>query len=287
MEHHGGRRVTCKPSSGRRLKCASEELTGERYGSLYGSVTLDSCAGIDSSVTADASLSAPAGWGCESRASFSLDATERILFSLAQAVEQRDHQTAGHCERLAFISVAMGMAMGLNRGQLLTLYRGGYLHDLGKVGISDSILFKPGKLTASEWVIMQSHTTRGEEICRPLPSLQPVLPMIRHHHERWDGGGYPDGLSGSQIPLSARIVQIADIYDALVSERPYKRGLSQDEALRTLREETAKGWRDPDLVAIFFRLHDKVIAQIAEYAGNADRSLEALRLALAGLEQIV
>ncbi len=216
-----------------------------------------------------------------------IDPTESILFALAQAVEQRDTQTAGHCERLAFIAVAIGMAMGLDRPKLLTLYRGGYLHDVGKVGIPDSILYKPGKLTAEEWITMRSHTTRGEEICRPLHSLRPVLPIIRHHHERWDGGGYPDGLCGDQIPLLARIVQIADIYDALISVRPYKPALSQAEALQIMRDETGMGWRDPEIMSVFFRLHEKVIARIAEYTSGADRNLEAMRDALATLDSVI
>src|ERR1039458_5519140 len=156
---------------------------------------------------------------------------EVILFALSQVVEQRDKHTAGHCERLAFISVAMGTAMGLDRPDLLALYRGGYLHDIGKVGIPDSILFKPGKLTAEEWVTMRTHTVRGEEICRHLKSLSTVLPIIRHHHERWDGSGYPDGLRGDQIPLLARVLQIADIYDALTYERPYKPAFPPAEAI--------------------------------------------------------
>lgn len=223
----------------------------------------------------------------QARNEFAIDPTESILFALAQAVEQRDHQTAGHCERLAFVGVALGMALGLDRPQLLTLYRGGYLHDIGKVGIPDSILFKPGKLTAQEWVTMRSHATRGEEICRPLASLQPVLPIIRHHHERWDGSGYPDGLSGDQIPLLARIVQVADIYDALISPRPYKPALSRAEALRIMSEETERGWRDPEVVGLFLQLHEKVISRIADYTTGADRNLEAMRGALASLQMVM
>src|ERR1035438_9036869 len=139
----------------------------------------------------------------------------------SRAFEQRDANTGGHCERLAFTGVALGIALGLDRMSLLALYRGGYLHDVGKVGIPDCILFKPGKLTEDEWVTMRSHTVRGEEICGHLKSLSTVLPIIRHHHEKWDGSGYPDGLRGNQIPLLARVLQIADIYDALTSERPY------------------------------------------------------------------
>jgi len=218
---------------------------------------------------------------------FAISETEGILFALAQAVEQRDRQTAGHCERLAFISVALGMAMGLDRANLLALYRGGFLHDVGKVGIPDSILFKPGRLTADEWVTMRSHTARGEDICRHMGSLLPVLPIIRHHHERWDGSGYPDGLRGAQIPHLARIVQVADIYDALISARPYKPAFPPVEALRILQEETDHGWRDPEIVALFFKLHEGVILKIAEYTTGADRNLEAMRNTLASLQSVL
>jgi putative two-component system response regulator len=220
----------------------------------------------------------------EPASDFEINETESILFALAQAVEQRDHQTAGHCERLAFISVAMGMAMGLGRAKLLALYRGGFLHDVGKVGIPDSILFKPGALSADEWVTMRSHTTRGEDICRHLASLSPVIPIIRHHHERWDGSGYPDGLRGEQIPQLARIVQVADIYDALISPRPYKPAFVPSDALRTLREEADRGWRDPEIVNLFFSLHEGVISKIAEYTTGADRNLEAMRNTLMTLQ---
>jgi putative two-component system response regulator len=215
---------------------------------------------------------------------FAIDETEGILLALAQAVEQRDQQTAGHCERLAFISVALGMAMGLERAKLLALYRGGFLHDVGKVGIPDSIMFKPSALTADEWVTMRSHTVRGEEICRNLSSLRPVLPIIRHHHELWDGSGYPDGLRGARIPLLARIVQVADIYDALISARPYKPAFAPQDALRIIQEETDRGWRDPEVVTLFFAMHEGVISRVAEFTTGTDRNLEAMRDTLANLQ---
>jgi putative two-component system response regulator len=152
----------------------------------------------------------------------SLEEAESILFTLAQSVEQRDRCTGRHCQRLAAYSVALGNALGLSRGELVALYRGGYLHDIGKIAIPDAILFKKGFLNDEEWFVMRSHTIKGEEICRPMKSLAPVLPIIRNHHERWDGSGYPDGLQGEGIPLLARILQVADIYDALITERPYK-----------------------------------------------------------------
>jgi putative two-component system response regulator len=206
--------------------------------------------------------------------------TELIFFALAQAVEQRDLHTASHCERLAFISVAMGVASGLEHEDLLVLYRGGYLHDIGKVGIPDSILFKPGRLDRNEWDIMTTHTMRGVEICRHMRSLAPVVPIIRHHHERWDGSGYPDGLVGEETPLLARLVQIGDIYDALTSVRPYKKAVSPAQALRIIGEETARGWRDPAVVERFLKLHKDVIAKADQFIVGSDRSLEAMRAAL-------
>jgi putative two-component system response regulator len=206
--------------------------------------------------------------------------TEQTLFALAQAVEQRDSVTAGHCERLAFISVAMGVFMGLERVDLLALYRGGYLHDIGKVGIPDSILFKRGKLNEEEWKVMRTHPVCGVEICRHLQTLSPVIPVVRHHHERWNGTGYPDGLSGEEIPLTARVLQIADIYDALTSPRPYKAAFSPAKALQVIREETERGWCDPTLVDIFFTLHKDVISKAAEYSAGNDRNLESMRAAV-------
>lgn len=180
-----------------------------------------------------------------------LDDSEAVLFSLAQSVEGRDPELGQHCERLALMCAAMGVSLGLPPQDILALQRGGYLHDIGKVAVPDSILFKPGKLTVEEWNVMQSHTERGEKICSGMKSMAAVLPIIRHHHERWDGSGYPDKLSGEQIPLLARILQIADIYDALTTVRSYKPALSPEAAIRILREEAAQGWRDPRLVELF------------------------------------
>jgi putative two-component system response regulator len=215
------------------------------------------------------------------------DRTEEILFALALAVEQRDSVTAGHCQRLALTALALGKALALDRVSLLVLYRGGYLHDIGKVGIPDSILFKPGRLTGQEWVIMRSHPVRGEEICRPLQSLAGVLPVIRHHHERWDGTGYPDRLRGTQIPLLARVLQVGDIYDALTNPRPYKRAYTPRQALRILEQETARGWRDPELMKLFFQVHDEVLARMAELTSGPDSVWGGMPVALRHLDQIL
>jgi putative two-component system response regulator len=211
------------------------------------------------------------------RTDLSEEGGEGTLIALAEAVEQRDRHTAGHCERIAFISVSLGIAMGLDRPSLLTLYRGGYLHDVGKIGIPDAILFKPGHLTDEEWEVMRSHSVRGEQICRPLKSLKTVLPIIRHHHERWDGSGYPDGLRAERIPLLARVLQLADIYDALTNPRPYRQASTTGEALRTIQDETERGWRDPEIVKLFLRLHEDVLSQAARYVPLSDSSLGAMR----------
>lgn len=187
-----------------------------------------------------------------------LESAEAVLFSLAKSIEARDAPTDGHCERLAALAVSLGRRLGLGNGDLRALHRGGYLHDLGKIAIPDAILLKPGPLAAEERPIMQRHPLIGEEICRPLRSLQAVLPIVRHHHERWDGSGYPDGLRGEAIPLTARILQVVDVYDALRSDRPYRAALSPAAALEVIAAETRAGWCDPAVVA--------GLAQVAETA---------------------
>ncbi len=180
-----------------------------------------------------------------------LDHAEQVLFSIARTVESRDPNTGDHCERLVTRGKAFGEFLGLSRTEIRDLMWGGYLHDIGKVGIPDAILLKPGKFTPEEWSIMQQHVMIGEKICQPLRTMRGVVPIIRHHHERWDGTGYPDGLVGDQIPYLAQIFQVIDIYDALTSERPYKRAFTPTEAVAIMEEETAKGWRNPQLMQRF------------------------------------
>jgi putative two-component system response regulator len=210
----------------------------------------------------------------------SLEEAETILFALAQSVEHRDRYTGLHCERLATYSIALGQALGLLRQDQLALYRGGYLHDIGKISIPDAILFKRGLLTDGEWQTMRLHTIRGEEICRPMKTLTPVLPIIRSHHERWDGSGYPDGLAGEEIPLLARILQVADIYDALTTARPYKPAFSHQHAIEIMLEESRRGWRDPELVPLFAEISQAVPGtDAAAWPGNVSmqQSLENMR----------
>jgi len=191
----------------------------------------------------------------------SLEEAETILFALAQAVERRDKYTGMHCERLTTYSLALGQALGLPRQEQLALYRGSYLHDIGKIGIPDGILFKRGLLTDEEWQAMRLHTIRGEEICKPMKTLAPVLPIICSHHERWDGSGYPDGMAGEEIPLLARILQVADIYDALTTARPYKPAFSHQHAIEIMVEEARRGWRDPELVPLFAEVSQHHVPQ--------------------------
>jgi putative two-component system response regulator len=207
----------------------------------------------------------------------SLEEAETILFALAQAVERRDKYTGMHCERLTAYSMGLGQALGLTRQEQLALYRGSYLHDIGKIGIPDAILFKRGLLTDEEWKTMRLHTIRGEEICKPMKTLAPVLPIIRSHHERWDGSGYPDGLAGEEIPLLARILQIADIYDALTTARPYKPAFSHEHAIEIMVEEARRGWRDPELVPLFSEVSQRAslpaTASMQESLDNMRREL--------------
>ncbi|WP_397333764.1 MULTISPECIES: two-component system response regulator [unclassified Nostoc] len=180
-----------------------------------------------------------------------LDHAEQVLFSIARAIESRDPNTGDHCERLVKIGQAFGEYLNLSRSQMRDLIWGGYLHDIGKVGISDAVLLKKGQLTPEEWEMMRQHVIIGEKICQPLRSMRGVIPIIRHHHERWNGSGYPDGLKGDEIPYLAQVFQILDIYDALTSERPYKKAFTTEEALAVMQEETNAGWRNPELMQQF------------------------------------
>jgi len=193
-----------------------------------------------------------------------LEFAETVLFSLGLAVESRDPTTDGHCQRLARISVELGRRLALPETGVQALRRGGYLHDIGKIAISDAVLLKGGPLTDKEWQVMRQHAVIGEQICWPLRSFDAVLPIIRSHHEHWDGSGYPDGLRGEAIPLLARVLQLVDVYDALRSLRPYKPALTAAAALEQMQSEAERGWYDPRLVEFFFRVHDDVVGE--EYA---------------------
>jgi len=192
-----------------------------------------------------------------------LENAEAVLFSLAHSIEARDPYTHGHCERLAEMSARMGERLGVPEEQIKALRRAGVVHDIGKVAVPDSILLKPGPLTSDETKVMQKHPVVGERICAPLKTFRLVLPIIRHHHEKHDGTGYPDKLQGEEIPLTARILQLSDVYDALTTDRPYKVAFTAEVALDLMGEEAERGWWDRELFEAFremIRLHHKDLA---------------------------
>jgi putative two-component system response regulator len=180
-----------------------------------------------------------------------LENAETVLFTLARSIEAKDPYTEGHCERLSHYSVALAERLGLDAETQVALRRAGIVHDIGKVAVPDHILLKPGPLTPEERKIMEQHTVIGERICAPLKSFKAVLPIIRNHHEKQDGGGYPDGLRGEGVPLTARILQTVDIFDALTTDRPYRRALPIEEALVVMRSEAQRGWWDKRLLEEF------------------------------------
>ena len=186
-----------------------------------------------------------------------LERAETVLFTLARSIEGKDPYTHGHCERLAEYSATLATHLGLPEEQVIALRRAGVVHDIGKIAVPDSILLKPSKLTPEEWKLVQEHPIVGERICEPLKSFRLVLPVIRYHHEKFNGSGYPDGLAGENIPVTARVLQIVDVYDALTTNRPYKPAFSTSDALQTMNEEVAKGWWDPDIFDQFERLVKK------------------------------
>ncbi len=180
-----------------------------------------------------------------------LDSAESVILSLGLTVEARDPYTRGHCARLAHYATALGERLALGEEQLVALHRGAYLHDVGKVGIADAVLLKPGRYTPEEHRLMQQHTIIGYTLCGEMRSLADVRLIVRHHHERRDGTGYPDGLRGEAIPFLARILSVVDVYDALTSERPYRAPLRLADALRELRSEAGRGWLFPSIVDEF------------------------------------
>ncbi len=180
-----------------------------------------------------------------------LDAAEQVLSSLARAVEAKDGSTGDHCDRLAKAGGDFGKSLGLEHPDIIILEHAGVLHDIGKIGIPEAILLKEGKLTDEEWEVMKLHTVIGADLLSPLVTMKRVVPIVRNHHERWDGNGYPDGLADADIPYLARVFQLLDAYDALRSDRPYKKAFTHEKAISIMSEECEAGKWDPNLFENF------------------------------------
>jgi putative two-component system response regulator len=179
-----------------------------------------------------------------------LNQTEQVLFTIARAIDKRS-VIKGGMVRVASLVKSFGEYLGLSGHEIDDLVFAAHLHDIGTIVIPDAVMLKVGELTVEEKELIRQHVLIGEEICQPLRNRSGVLPIVRHHHERWDGTGYPDGLSETKIPYLAQVFQVIDIYDALTSNRPHKQAYSPAEALEIMREETKKGWRNPKLIAQF------------------------------------
>jgi putative two-component system response regulator len=186
-----------------------------------------------------------------------LESAEAVILGLGATIEARDPTTNGHCQRLAHYATTLGRALGLDESDLAALERGGFLHDIGKIAVPDRVLLKDGKLDAQESRVMRKHPIVGDSLCAGLRSLIKVRPIIRHHHERLDGSGYPDGLRTGEVPLLAQIISTVDVFDALTTERPYRGARPWDEAFQTLADEAKKGWRDRALVDAFVAIATK------------------------------
>lgn len=183
-----------------------------------------------------------------------LDHSEDIILTLAVAIEAKDPYTKGHSERVSNLSKKLAKFIGLSEGESITIKKAATLHDIGKIGLREDILHKKEPLHENELELLMRHPVIGENICNPLHSLKQILPGIRYHHERWDGKGYPDKLKGEEIPIIARIISVIDSFDAIVSERPYRRSHNTNEALNLMNTEKSSGQWDPWLIERFVRM---------------------------------
>jgi cyclic di-GMP phosphodiesterase len=188
-----------------------------------------------------------------------LESADEILFNLARSIGAKDPLANGHCERMSLYCAQLAAALGLPEEQRDALKKAGVVHDIGEVAVPESVLLKNGPLTPEERVLFEQHPVVGERICAPLKSFRCVLPIIRHHHEKMDGSGYPDGLKGEAIPISARILAIVEVYDALTTDRHFRSALPSGEAFRIMQEEVQKGWWDARVLEAF----RKVVAAAA------------------------
>jgi len=189
----------------------------------------------------------------EERLRFELEKTAiEAAAMLAKSVDEKDEYTAGHCERLSGYAVALGRELGVPRNRIKQLRYAALLHDVGKVGVPEAILLKPAKLTDDEWVIMKTHPSIGADLVRSIYPLKPAAEIVAQHHERWDGKGYPKGMKGEAILIEARILSVVDAYDAMTTDRPYRKALSDEEAYEELQSCSGSAW-DPEVVDAFMR----------------------------------
>jgi HD-GYP domain-containing protein (c-di-GMP phosphodiesterase class II) len=180
-------------------------------------------------------------------------AYDKTIDGWSRALDLRDKETEDHTRRVTELTLHLARRMGIPDAELIHIRRGATLHDIGKVAMPDNILFKPGPLTEDEWKIMRRHPLIAEELLKPISHLAAALPIPRFHHEKWDGSGYPDGLAGESIPLAARLFAFADVYDALTSDRPYRRAWSQADALDYIQKNSGAHF-DPKIVPVFIRM---------------------------------
>ena len=206
-----------------------------------------------------------------------LESTEAIMTMLGHIVEARDPYTEGHCQRLAEYATALGAALHLDSSDLDTLNRGAVLHDVGKIALPDTVLLKPGRLDPDELALMREHPVVGDNLCRTVRSLERVRPIVRSHHERQDGRGYPDRLSGDDIPLLAQIVAVVDVFDALTTDRPYRKAMTANAAYEIMLKEAASGWCPVKLAQTFVDLHHRKFADVS-FAQRSRRPMPSLAL---------
>ncbi|MEW6704457.1 MAG: HD domain-containing phosphohydrolase [Pseudomonadota bacterium] len=197
------------------------------------------------------------GWAHHKRMAEELHQAESVLFALAHMVESRDPGVGDHCARLVQNAVLLGQELSLAEAQLEVLRAGAVLHDIGKIALPPQLFTRRGPLSRDEAALLQQHPVVGAQMLAGLRGLQPALTIVRHHHERWDGGGYPDGLDGRRIPLLARVFQVVDLFDELVFPPAGRPALTPVDALQVVQEEAARGWRDPEVVQAFVALASK------------------------------
>ena len=208
-----------------------------------------------------------------------------VLQSLAAALEAKDVYTRGHSVRVARLARACARALGLGAGEQEQVYLAALLHDVGKIGVAESILLKPGPLSAAEWEEVRGHPVVGARILEPARFPAAVVAAVRHHHEDYGGGGYPDGLAGEEIPLLARIIRVADAYDAMTSARPYRRGLTAEEAIEELRRGTGRQF-DPRVVEAFLRIPGEEMEEIGRVGTLITLLTEILSLLASSTERV-